>query len=94
MIDKLGELKGTEAELLLPEMISPRRGIINERLPKGRAINSHRQWVFSLAGFQMKNTTVRGNDATQRVLENFTDNGILHKSKHQLQSSALEALVL
>lgn len=42
----------------------------------------------------MKNMTVRGNDATQRVLENFTDNAVLHKSKHQLQSSALEALVL
>ncbi len=82
MIDKLGELKGTEAELLLPEMISPRRGIINERLPKGWAVNSYRQWVFSLAGCQMKNMTVRGNDATQRVLENFTDNGILHESKH------------
>lgn len=94
MIDKPGELKGTEAELLLPEMISPRRGIINERLPKGRAVNSRRQWVFSLAGCQMKNMTARGNDTTQRVLENFTNNGILQKSKHQLQSSALEALVL
>jgi len=42
----------------------------------------------------MENMTARGNDATQRVLENFTDNGNLRKAKHQLQSSALEALVL
>lgn len=35
MIDKPGELKGTEAELLLLEMILQRRDKINEHLQEG-----------------------------------------------------------
>lgn len=98
MIDKPGELKGTEAELLLPEMISPRRGIINERLPKGRAVNSGRQWVlFPRMMRDEENDCERGKRCSivrARKLQNLADNGILHESKRQLQSPALQVLQL